>query len=118
MSILKDKNLLITGILTDASLALGVAQLALDEGANVVITGAGRGLRLTERTARKLNGDVDVLEFDVTDPSHVSNVRNALEDKWGQVDGALHAIGFMPEIGLQRDTRAIASSLSNLSKGT
>ncbi|HJM28480.1 MAG: enoyl-ACP reductase FabI [Acidimicrobiales bacterium] len=103
MSILKDKNLLITGILTDASLAFGVAQLALDEGANIVITGAGRGLRLTERTARKLNGDVDVLEFDVRDPSHVSNVRNALEEKWGQVDGALHAIGFMPEVGLGED---------------
>jgi len=103
MSILKDKNLLITGILTDASLAFGVAQLALDEGANIVITGAGRGLRLTEKTARKLNGDVDVLEFDVRDPSHVSNVRNALEEKWGQVDGALHAIGFMPEVGLGED---------------
>jgi len=115
MSILKDKNLLITGILTDASLAFGVAQLALDEGANLVITGAGRGLRLTERTARKLNGEVDVLEFDVTDPSHVSNVRNALEKKWGRVDGALHAIGFMPEIGLGEDF--LAASWDEISIG-
>lgn len=115
MSILKDKNLLITGILTDASLAFGVAQLALDEGANVIITGAGRGLRLTERTARKLSGNVDVLEFDVTDPAHVSNVRNALEEKWGRVDGALHAIGFMPEIGLGEDF--LAASWDEISTG-
>ena len=53
MGILQDKNILITGVLTDASLAFGVAQLAISEGANVVVTGAGRGLRLTERTVRK-----------------------------------------------------------------
>ena len=60
MGILQDKNILITGVLTDASLAFGVAELALSEGANLIITGAGRGLRLTERTARKLEGDVEV----------------------------------------------------------
>ncbi|GIR35605.1 MAG: hypothetical protein CM15mP49_09900 [Actinomycetota bacterium] len=52
MGILQDKNILITGVLTDASLAFGVAQLAINEGANVVVTGAGRGLRLTERTVK------------------------------------------------------------------
>ena len=72
MGILQDKNILITGVLTDASLAFGVAELALSEGANLIITGAGRGLRLTERTARKLEGDVEVLEFDVTDQTHLS----------------------------------------------
>ena len=100
MGILQDKNILITGVLTDASLAFGVAQLAINEGANVVVTGAGRGLRLTERTVRKLEGDVEVLEFDVTNPTHVSVVHDRLKEKWTQVDGALHAIGFMPEVGL------------------
>ena len=115
MSILKGKNLLITGILTDASLAYSVAQLALDEGANIIITGAGRGLRLTERTARKLDGEVDVLEFDVTDPEHATKVRAELESKWGRVDGALHAIGFMPEVGLGEDF--LAASWDEISVG-
>ena len=115
MSILKGKNLLITGILTDASLAYSVAQLALDEGANIIITGAGRGLRLTERTARKLDGEVDVLEFDVTDTEHATKVRAELESKWGRVDGALHAIGFMPEVGLGEDF--LAASWDEISVG-
>ena len=115
MSILKGKNLLITGILTDASLAYSVAQLALDEGANIIITGAGRGLRLTERTARKLDGEVDVLEFDVTNPEHATKVRAELESKWGRVDGALHAIGFMPEVGLGEDF--LAASWDEISVG-
>ena len=44
MGILDGKNVLITGVLTDASLAFGVAQLAQAEGANIILTGAGRGL--------------------------------------------------------------------------
>lgn len=103
MGMLENKRLLITGVLTDSSLAFAVAKLALSEGAELVVTGAGRGMRLTERTVRKLEGDVEVIEFDVTDPSHVSQVQNLLSDKWGNVDGALHAIGFMPEVGLGED---------------
>ncbi len=106
MGLLADKRILITGVLTDASLAYGVAQLALDEGAQVALTGAGRGLRLTQRTARKLSAEVDVLEFDVTDPTHVGSLRDELRSSWGRVDGALHAIGFMPEVGLGEDLMA------------
>ena len=106
MPLLEDKRILITGVLTDASLAYGVAQLAIDEGATVVLTGAGRGLRLTQRTARKLSSDVEVLELDVTDPTHVARVRDALKSSLGAIDGALHAIGFMPEIGLGEDFMA------------
>ena len=115
MGMLENKRLLITGILTDSSLAFGVAQLALSEGAEVVVTGAGRGLRLTERTVKKLDGDVEVMEFDVTDPNHVSQIQNSLSDKWGNVDGALHAIGFMPEIGLGEDF--LAGQWEDLSLG-
>ena len=97
MGILDGKRLLVTGVLTDASLAFGVAKLAQDEGAEIVLTGAGRALRLTRRTARKLPEEPDVLELDVTDDSHVAAVRDALGEKWGRIDGALHAIGFAPE---------------------
>jgi len=97
MGILDGKRLLITGVLTDASLAFGVAKLAQEEGAEVVLTGAGRALRLTQRTARKLPTEPEVLELDVTVPEHVDAVRDALASRWGRVDGALHAIGFAPE---------------------
>ena len=103
MGILDGKNVLITGVLTDASLAFGVAQLAQAEGANIILTGAGRGLSLTKRTARKLATEPDVLELDVTNPDHVTEVRDALQEKWGRVDAALHAIGFAPEACLGDD---------------
>ncbi|HEU5083704.1 MAG TPA: enoyl-ACP reductase FabI [Acidimicrobiales bacterium] len=97
MGILDGKRLLITGVLTDASLAFGVAKLAQEEGAEIVLTGAGRALRLTQRTARKLPTEPEVLELDVTVPEQVDAVREALASRWGRVDGALHAIGFAPE---------------------
>jgi len=97
MGILDGKRLLITGVLTDASLAFGVAKLAQEEGAEIVLTGAGRALRLTERTARKLPTAPEVLELDVTLPDQAAAVRDALAATWGTVDGALHAIGFAPE---------------------
>jgi len=100
VGLLDGKRIVITGVLTDASLAFGVAELALAEGAEVILTGAGRGIRLTERTARKLGDSVDVLEFDVTEQSHVESVKDGLAERWDRVDGALHAIGFAPDICL------------------
>ena len=95
--IVAGKKFLITGVLTDASLAFNVARLAQEQGAEVVLTGAGRGLRLTERTARKLPEPADVLACDVTVPDEIDAVRADLEERWGRLDGLLHAIGFAPE---------------------
>lgn len=83
-------------MLTESSLAFAVARVALEEGAEVVLTGAGRGLALTRRAARRLPGTPDVLELDVTEPGHVVSVRQALETRWGALDGLLHAIGYAP----------------------
>ncbi len=96
MGILSGKRILVTGVLTQASLAYGVAELAQQEGAEIILTGAGRGLSITERTARKLPETPQVLELDVTQPSHVAAVRQEL-GKGGGLQGALHAIGFAPE---------------------
>jgi len=103
MGILDGKKLVITGVLTDASLAFGVAKIALEEGADIVLTGAGRALSLTKRTARKLGDGIDVFELDVTVPEHVGSVHDAVAAKWGRVDGVLHAIGFAPESCLGDD---------------
>jgi enoyl ACP reductase len=101
MGLLDGKNIVITGVLTDASLAFGVAKIAQEQGANIVLTGAGRALRLTQRTARKLGtnpdgSEIEVFELDVTVPEHGVAVREALATKWGRVDGVLHAVGFAP----------------------
>jgi len=103
MGLLDGKNIVVTGVLTDASLAYGVARLAQEEGAEVVITGAGRGLSLTERTARKLPKPAPVYELDVTVPQHLHSVREAVSSHWDRVDGVLHAIGFAPAACLGDD---------------
>ncbi len=106
MAILEGKKLLITGVLTADSLAYGVAELAQREGAEVVLTSFGRPMRLTERTARKLDPVPDVLELDVTNADHLQAVQAELKERWGRVDGALHAIGFAPETCLGDDFMA------------
>jgi enoyl ACP reductase len=125
MGILDGKKIVVTGVLTDASLAFGVAKVALDEGAEIVLTGAGRAISLTRRTARKLGDDIDVFELDVTVPEHVETVREAVREKWGRVDGVLHAIGFAPEsclgddfMGAPWDDVAVAMHISTYSLKT
>jgi enoyl-[acyl-carrier protein] reductase I len=90
------KRLLITGVLTPGSIAYAVAREALDNGAEVVLTGFGRGRSITEKTARRLPKPVDVLELDVTRPEDVSAVCEELSRRWGGLDGILHAIAFAP----------------------
>jgi enoyl-[acyl-carrier protein] reductase I len=94
------KRLLITGVLTPGSIAYAVAREALDNGAEVVLTGFGRTRSLTERTARRLPREVDVLELDVNKPEDIEAVAADLRERWGRVDGILHAIAFAPEDAL------------------
>ena len=103
MGLLDGKNIVVTGVLTDASLAYAVARVAQAEGASIILTGAGRGLSLTTRTARKLAGDVDVLELDVTVPEHLVTVREAVAERWDRVDGVVHAIAYGPPATLGED---------------
>lgn len=97
MGILDGKRILVTGVLTDASIAFGVAKTAQEQGAEVILTSVGRAMRLTERVKRKLPVEAELLELDVTNPDHVATVRDALGANGGTIDGAVHAIGFAPE---------------------
>jgi enoyl ACP reductase len=96
VGLLDGKRLLVTGVLTDASLAFSVARLAQEEGADIVLSGAGRALSLTRRTARKLPHEPEVLEIDVTSPEQLQAAGAALAARWDRMDGLLHAIGFAP----------------------
>jgi enoyl-[acyl-carrier protein] reductase I len=73
-----------------------VADLAQAEGAEIVLTGAGRGLSLTRRVAKHLSQPPDVLELDVTSPEHIEAVAAELKERWGCLNGALHAIAYAP----------------------
>jgi meromycolic acid enoyl-[acyl-carrier-protein] reductase len=98
--ILEGKRLVITGVITKDSIAWHAASRALDEGASVVLTSFGRARRMTERAAARLSAEVDVLELDVNKPSDLEGLTTSLRDRWGGVDGVLHAIAFAPEDAL------------------
>ncbi len=94
--LLADRKLVITGVLTERSIAYAVAERAQHEGAEVVLTGFGRGIRLTQRIAKRLPVEPDVLELDVNAPAELTALREELDRRWGRVDGVLHAIAFVP----------------------
>jgi enoyl-[acyl-carrier protein] reductase I len=97
---LDGKRLVITGVLTDDSIAWHSARIAQEQGASIVLTGFGRGMSLTERSAKRLPDPPDVIELDINDPVHMEALVADLEGRWGAVDGALHAIAFAPEDAL------------------
>jgi enoyl-[acyl-carrier protein] reductase I len=97
---LQGKRLLITGVLTNDSIAWHTARVAQEQGAQVVLTGFGRGLSLTRRSAKRLPDEAEVFELDINDPEHMSQLVADLTQKWGGLDGALHAIAFAPEDAL------------------
>lgn len=98
--ILEGKRLVITGVITKDSIAYHAAERAQQEGAEVVLTSFGRVKRMTERAAQRLPTPVDVLELDVNKAEDLSALTGTLRDRWGSVDGVLHAIAFAPEDAL------------------
>jgi meromycolic acid enoyl-[acyl-carrier-protein] reductase len=94
--LLEGRRLLVTGVLTESSIAFSIARRAQEEGAEIVLTGFGRGLRITQRVARRLPAEPDVLELDVNDPDQLEATAADLEKRWGRLDGLVHAIAFVP----------------------
>jgi len=96
MGLLDNHRILITGVLTDDSLAFGIARRVLEEGATIALSGAGRGTSLTRRTARKLGDVGEIIELDVTDPAQIEAAALEVQRRLGRLDGLVHAIGFAP----------------------
>jgi enoyl-[acyl-carrier protein] reductase I len=96
MGILAGKRILVTGVLTDSSIAFHVAKVAQQEGATVVLTGYGR-LSLVERIAKRLPDPPPVLELDVTDQGHLDSLAERLSGYVDRLDGVVHAVAFAPQ---------------------
>ncbi|HEY9244523.1 MAG TPA: enoyl-ACP reductase FabI [Streptosporangiaceae bacterium] len=99
MGILDGKRILVTGVLTDASIAFHVARIAQLEGASLVLTGFGR-LSLVERIARRLPDPPPVIELDVTDADQLSSLAGRVAEHLDGLDGVVHAVGFAPQTAL------------------
>jgi enoyl-[acyl-carrier protein] reductase I len=99
MGILDGKRILVTGVLTEASIAFHVARIAQQEGATVILTGFGR-LSLVERIARRLPQPPPVLELDVTDAGQLASLADRLSAHTDRLDGVVHSIGNAPQSAL------------------
>jgi meromycolic acid enoyl-[acyl-carrier-protein] reductase len=95
MGLLDGKRLLITGVITEASIAFAVAKLAQQEGAQVVLTGFGR-MSLVRRVAAKLPQEAPVVELDVSSQEDLDALAERVREHIDGVDGVLHSIGFAP----------------------
>ena len=98
--LLEGKRVLITGVLDRRSIAYSAARLASEQGAQVALSGFGRAKSLTVRTAKRLDPEPPVLELDVNKPEDIEAVADDLRERWGEVDGVVHAIAFAPEDAL------------------
>ncbi|MEN9687207.1 MAG: hypothetical protein RL381_219 [Actinomycetota bacterium] len=100
MGILQGKNILVTGVLTDGSIAFHIAKIAQEEGANVILTGFGRALSLTTRIAGRLPSPAPIIELDVTNQEHLDALAVEITKHVPHLDGVVHSIGFAPEAAL------------------
>ncbi|AGS72388.1 enoyl-ACP reductase FabI [Streptomyces collinus] len=94
--ILAGKRVLVTGVVTDASIAFHVARIAQEEGAEVLLTGFGR-LSLIERVAGRLPKPAPVIELDVTDKDQLASLAGRIGEHVDSLDGVVHSIAYGPQ---------------------
>lgn len=94
--LLAGKRLLITGVLSDTSIAFHVARIAQREGARVVLTSFGRALPITEAMAERLPMPAPVVRLDVTERGDLDALQDAVAGHLGGLDGIVHSIAFAP----------------------
>ena len=100
--LLEGKRILVTGIITDASIAFHIARVAQEAGAELVLTGFDR-MRLIQRIADRLPEKAPLLEFDVQNAEHLATLADRVTETIGEgnkLDGVVHSIGFMPQSGM------------------
>src|ERR1700734_146985 len=93
MGILAGKGILVTGVITDASIAFHVARVAQQEGASVIVTGFGR-MSLVERITKRLPSPPPVLELDVTSEEQLDSLAERVRAHVDGLDGVLHAVAY------------------------
>ena len=103
MGFLAGKKILITGILSNRSIAYGVAQACRREGATLAFTYVNDELKDRVVKIAAEFGSVPVLPCDVTKDQDVDALFDALGAEWGTLDGLLHAIAFAPREALTGD---------------
>ena len=97
MGLLDGKTVLVTGVLTDASIAFHVARIAQEEGAEVVLTSFGRQMKITTAIARRLPKPAPLVELDVTSDDDLAALPDRVREHVDRLDGVLHSIGFAPK---------------------
>jgi enoyl-[acyl-carrier protein] reductase I len=100
MGLLEGKRILVTGVLTDQSIAFHVARLAQEQGASVVLTSFGRTMGLTRRSSGRLPQQPPIVELDVTSVDDLDALPARVREHVDGLDGVLHSIGFAPESAL------------------
>ncbi len=103
MGFLAGKKILITGVLSERSIAYGVARACHREGATLAFTYVNDELKdRVVRVAAEF-GTVPVLPCDVTRDDDIDALFASLSSEWGTLDGLLHAIAFAPREALSGD---------------
>jgi len=103
MSLLDGKRLLITGVVTTDSIAFATAAAALSHGAEIILTSFDRDRERASEAASELGHPIEMLELDVTQPAQFERLTADLRDRWGRLDGVLHAVAFAPRAALAGD---------------
>ena len=103
MGFLAGKRFLITGVLSNRSIAYGIARACRAQGAELAFSYVGERFRerITEY-AREFDSSL-VFECDVGNDAHITGVMEQLGGAWGQFDGFVHAIGFAPREAIAGD---------------
>jgi len=98
--LLAGKRILVTGVLTDSSIAFHVARVAQEQGAQVVLTSFGRMMKITQTMARRLPQTPPIIELDVSNDDDFTALPDRLREHVDGLDGVLHSIGYAPEAAL------------------
>jgi enoyl-[acyl-carrier protein] reductase I len=106
MGFLQGRRILVTGMLSNRSIAFGIAKACAREGATLAFTYQGEGVRQrVAELAREFGADI-VLPCDVADDAQIDALFAELGKRWDGLDGLVHAIAFAPREALKGDFHA------------